>query len=116
MNMMNNPNGANDSMLDDMSEEMIIDQVSQDMGDDLAPPGARPGGRYSAAVRLRSGVGPGSACRRGARRENRTVGEDADPDHHDPAGLAARHGDDDDQLHPLRDRAVAAAPGAGPAA
>jgi len=42
MNMMNNPNGANDSMLDDMSEEMIIDQVSQDLSDMPAP---RPGRR-----------------------------------------------------------------------
>jgi len=42
MNMMNNPNGANDSMLDDMSEEMIIDQVSEDLSDMPAP---RPGRR-----------------------------------------------------------------------
>ena len=42
MNMMNNPNGANDSMLDDMLKEMIIDQVSQDMND---VPAARAGRR-----------------------------------------------------------------------
>ena len=42
MNMMNNPNGSNDSMLDDMSEEMIIDQVSQDVTD---LPAARVGRR-----------------------------------------------------------------------
>ena len=41
MNMMNNPNGANDSMLDDMSEEMIIDQVSQDLSDVAAPRAGR---------------------------------------------------------------------------
>ena len=39
--MMNNPNGANDSMLDDMSEEMIIDQVSQDLSDVPAPRAGR---------------------------------------------------------------------------
>ncbi len=41
MNMMNNPNGNNDSMLDDMSEEMIIDQVSQDLNDVPAPRAGR---------------------------------------------------------------------------
>ncbi len=41
MNMMNNPNGSNDSMLDDMSEEMIIDQVSQDLNDVPAPRAGR---------------------------------------------------------------------------
>ena len=41
MNMMNNPNGNNDSMLDDMSEEMIIDQVSQDLSDVSAPRAGR---------------------------------------------------------------------------
>ncbi|SFF75310.1 flagellar motor switch protein FliN/FliY [Duganella sp. CF458] len=41
MNMMNNPNGSNDSMLDDMSEEMIIDQVAQDLSDVPAPRGGR---------------------------------------------------------------------------
>jgi len=39
--MMNNPNGANDSMLDDMSEEMIIDQVSQDLNEVPAPRAGR---------------------------------------------------------------------------
>ncbi|KQZ32756.1 FliM/FliN family flagellar motor switch protein [Duganella sp. Root1480D1] len=39
--MMNNPNGSNDSMLDDMSEEMIIDQVSQDLNDVPAPRAGR---------------------------------------------------------------------------
>ncbi len=38
MNMMNvNPNGTTDTLLDDMSEEMIIDQVSQDLADVPAP-------------------------------------------------------------------------------
>lgn len=41
MTMMNNPNGSNDSMLDDMSEEMIIDQVAQDLGDVPAPRAGR---------------------------------------------------------------------------
>ena len=41
MNMMNNPNGSNDPMLDDMSEEMIIDQVSQDVSDVPAPRAGR---------------------------------------------------------------------------
>ena len=42
MNMMNNPSGSNDSLLDDMSEEMIIDQVPQELADVPAP---RPGRR-----------------------------------------------------------------------
>ena len=37
-------------------------------------------------------------------------------DRHDPAGPAARHGPDDDQLHALHHRALAAAPGPGSAA